>query len=54
MIMEVFGIPPSRNVGILKDAIRNAILDGEIANTYDDAWQYMLRKGAELELQPVR
>lgn len=53
MIMEAFGIPPSREVGILKEAIRNAILDGEIANSHEEAWRYMLRKGAELDLQPV-
>ncbi len=54
LIMEVFGITPSRNVGVIKDAIRNAILDGEIGNNYDAAYGYMLKKGAELYLQPVK
>jgi len=54
MIMEVFGIPPSRPVGDIKEAIRNAILDGVIQNNYDAAYQYMLIKGAELQLQPVK
>ena len=53
LIMQTFGIPPSKNVGIIKDAIKDAILDGEIPNNYEAAYAFMLRKGRECGLQPV-
>ena len=53
VIMETFGIPPSRPVGIIKDSIKDAILDGIITNDYETAYQYMLEKGRECGLKPV-
>lgn len=50
IIMQTFSIKPSREVGIIKDAIKDAILDGVISNDYDAAFQLMLEKGKELQL----
>jgi putative nucleotidyltransferase with HDIG domain len=53
IIMETFNITPGRSVGLIKDAIREAILDGVIPNNYSSAYEFMLLKGRELRLDPV-
>ena len=52
-IMKTFGIPPCREIGTIKDAIKDAILDGLIPNDRNAAWQMMLDKAAELGMHPI-
>jgi poly(A) polymerase len=52
-IMEVFGLTPCREVGLIKIAIKDAILDGIIQNDHDQAYQFMLEKAKELGLTPI-
>jgi len=49
-IMNTFNIKPCKEVGILKESIKNAILDGIIKNSYEDAKEYMLTKAKEIGL----
>lgn len=50
-IMELFGIPPSKPVGILKDSLKEAMLEGEIPNTYEAALEFVIKKGKEIGLE---
>lgn len=52
-IMRSFGIKPGREIGIIKDAIKDAIMDGDIENSREAALGFMARKGRELGLQVV-
>ncbi len=50
LIMKTFGIKPSREVGVIKEYIKDSILDGIIPNDYDAAYSLMLEKGKEMGL----
>ncbi|HQV78257.1 MAG TPA: HD domain-containing protein [Chitinophagales bacterium] len=54
LIMQTFQLNPSKEVGIIKDAIKDAILDGIIPNDYDAAFQLMLNKGKALNLMAIK
>ena len=52
-IMKVYGLEPSKEVGEIKKAIREAILEGEISNDFQEAYHYLLKKGEQLGLKKV-
>jgi len=53
-IMEVFGLNPCREVGSLKSAIKDAILDGVIPNDHEAAFQFMLERAKKMGLTPIK
>ncbi|MDE0871270.1 MAG: HD domain-containing protein [Flavobacteriales bacterium] len=52
-IMETFGIPPSKPIGMIKNAIKEAILEGDIPNEIKAAKKLMIQVAADMGLQPV-
>ena len=52
-IMDTFGLAPSRPVGLIKDAIKDAILDGVINNDYAQAYHFMMQKAQEQSITPI-
>lgn len=51
LIMETFDLKPCREIGLIKDAIKEAILEGEIANDYQEAFDFMIQKAADIGLK---
>ena len=49
--METFNLKPCREIGQIKDAIKEAILEGVIPNSYDEAYAFMLKRAKELGLK---
>ncbi|MDT7833086.1 HD domain-containing protein [Flavobacteriaceae bacterium S356] len=52
-IMKTFNLKPCREIGQIKEAIKNAILDGEIPNEYEASFEFMLKKGESLGLKQI-
>jgi tRNA nucleotidyltransferase/poly(A) polymerase len=53
-IMQLFNIQAGREVGVLKNAIKDAILDGEVKNNREEALKFIIKKGKEINLTPIK
>ena len=51
--METFGLEPCAEIGVLKNKIKEAILEGTIQNSEEEAFQYMLDTAKELGLETI-
>ena len=51
MRIDYFDLKPSKEIGMLKEAIKEAILEGEIPNEYEAAFQFMLKRAAKIGLK---
>ena len=49
--MELFNLKPSREIGVLKEAVKEAILEGEIPNEYQAALDFVLKKATDIGLK---
>lgn len=54
LIMKTFGIGPCREIGLLKEALKEAILEGEIPNEFEAAYDLMIKRAEQLGLKPVK
>ena len=52
-IMKAFNLKPGREIGIIKNAIREAILEGDIKNDYSEAFAFMIKEGEKIGLKEV-
>lgn len=52
-IMEIFNLKPSREIGVLKEAVKEAILEGEIPNEYEAAFEFVLKRAEKMGLKKV-
>jgi tRNA nucleotidyltransferase (CCA-adding enzyme) len=52
-IMAIFNLQPSREIGVLKEAVKEAILEGEIPNEYQAAYDFVLKRAEKLGLKKV-
>jgi hypothetical protein len=52
-IMELFNLKPSREIGILKEAVKEAILEGVIPNEYQAAYDFVLKKAEKIGLKKI-
>ena len=53
VIMQVFDIGPGREIGLIKIAMREAILEGLIRNDFESGWDLLLEEGRKLDLKPI-
>jgi poly(A) polymerase len=52
--MQVFGVSPGPAVGVIKNAIKDAILDGDIPNDREAAFAFMIRRAGAMGLEPLK
>ena len=53
-IMQLFDLKPCQEIGALKSALKDAILDGEVPNEHDAALDFILKRAAKMGLSPMK